>query len=70
MLIGAFISIVFGYLTDKVSRKWLLVATVLIGEIPCLMTGFKVFTQTIESFTILRILTGIGIGGVYPICYS
>jgi MFS family permease len=70
MLIGAAISIIFGYLTDKVSRKWLLVATVLIGEIPCLMTGFKVFTQTIESFTILRILTGIGIGGVYPICYS
>ncbi len=69
-LIGALISIIFGYLTDKVSRKWLLVATVLIGEIPCLMTGFKVFTQTIESFTILRILTGIGIGGVYPITFS
>ncbi len=70
MLLGAAVSIVFGYLTDRVSRKWLLVATVLIGEIPCLMTGFKVFTQTIESFTILRILTGIGIGGVYPIAYS
>jgi MFS family permease len=69
-LIGAFISILFGYLTDKVSRKWLLVATVLIGEIPCLLTGFKMFTHTIESFTILRILTGIGIGGVYPITFS
>jgi MFS family permease len=69
-LIGALVSIIFGYLTDRVSRKWLLVATVLIGEIPCLMTGFRMFTQTIESFTILRILTGIGIGGVYPITYS
>lgn len=69
-LVGAFVSIFFGYFTDRVSRKTLLVLTVLIGEIPCLLTGFEVFTQTLVSFTVLRILTGIGIGGIYPISFS
>jgi len=69
-LVGAFVSIFFGYFTDKVSRKMLLVATVLVGEIPCLLTGMEFFTPNIESFTLLRILTGIGIGGIYPISFS
>ncbi len=69
-LLGALTSIIFGYLTDKISRKTLLILTVLIGEIPCLMTGIPYFTQTIYSFTTLRILTGIGIGGIYPITFS
>lgn len=69
-LVGALISIFFGFFTDKISRKNLLIFTVLIGEIPCLLTGIEFFTQTIESFAVLRILTGIGIGGVYPISFS
>jgi MFS family permease len=69
-LMGAFCSLAFGYMADKVSRKRLILAAVLIGEIPCLLTGFEVFTRTITSFTILRILTGIGIGGIYPISFS
>ncbi len=69
-LVGALISIFFGYFTDKTSRKNLLIATVLVGEIPCLLTGFRFFTPDIESFTILRILSGIGIGGIYPISFS
>jgi len=69
-LIGAVIGIIFGYFTDKVSRKNLLVLTVLVGEIPCFLTGFKIFTPTIEAFTVLRILTGIGIGGIFPITFS
>ncbi len=69
-LIGAFISILFGFFTDRINRKNLLIATVMVGEIPCLLTGFPAFTQSIESFTVLRILTGIGIGGIYPISFS
>lgn len=69
-LIGALVSIFFGYFTDKVSRKRLLIATVFIGEIPCLLTGIPYFTSTVESFTLLRILTGVGIGGIYPISFS
>jgi MFS family permease len=69
-LLGALISIFFGYFTDRISRKRLLVITVFVGEIPCLLTGIPAFTQTIGAFTALRILTGIGIGGIYPISFS
>ena len=69
-LVGAFVSIFFGYFTDKISRKNLLILTVIIGEIPCFLTGFPQFTQTVGSFVTLRILTGIGIGGIYPITFS
>jgi MFS family permease len=70
VLVGAVISIVFGYLTDKLSRKRLLVATVLIGEIPCLLTGIHWFTPTLGAFLVMRVLTGIGIGGIYPLTFS
>lgn len=69
-LIGAIISILFGYFTDKVSRKKLLVLTVLIGEIPCFLTGIAPLTLTFQGFLILRILTGIGVGGIYPLTFS
>lgn len=69
-LVGAFISIIFGYFTDLISRKKLLLLTVILGEIPCLLTGIPAFTQTLGAFTTLRILTGIGIGGIYPISFS
>lgn len=69
-LVGAFISIVFGYFTDLISRKKLLIITVFVGEIPCLLTGVPFFTPTLASFTLLRVLTGIGIGGIYPISFS
>ncbi len=69
-LVGAFVSIVFGYLTDKISRKLLLVGVILLGEVPCIMTGIPFFTQDIGSFTTLRILTGLGLGGIFPLSYS
>jgi predicted MFS family arabinose efflux permease len=70
ILIGAIVSIVFGYFTDKTSRKGLLVLLILIGEIPCILTGIPFFTQNIEWFAVLRILSGIGLGGIYPITFS
>ena len=69
-VVGAVTSIVFGFYTDKFSRKKLLIAAVLVGEIPCLLTGFKFFTMDLNSFILLRVLTGIGIGGIYPISFS
>ncbi|TFH39844.1 MAG: MFS transporter, partial [Chrysiogenales bacterium] len=69
-VVGAVTSIIFGFYTDKFSRKKLLIAAVLVGEIPCLLTGFKFFTMDINSFILLRVLTGIGIGGIYPISFS
>ena len=69
-LLGAALSIIFGYLSDKSSRKNLLIAVVLIGEIPCFLTGVKPFTVNFQGFVILRILTGIGVGGIYPLLFS
>jgi len=70
VLVGVGIGVVFGYLTDRYSRKKLLLITVLVGEIPCLLSGLECCTRSIEAFTLLRVLTGIGVGGVYPITLS
>ncbi|MFZ5353879.1 MAG: MFS transporter [Bacillota bacterium] len=69
-ILGAVVSIVFGYYTDNFSRKKLLAFVVLVGEIPCFLTGFRYFTGTYEQLMLLRILTGIGIGGIFPITFS
>ncbi|MEM9489236.1 MAG: MFS transporter, partial [Myxococcota bacterium] len=66
-LLGGVITLFIGYFTDRVSRKWLLGAVVLIGEIPCLLTGFA---QNYEQLFWLRAATGIGIGGAMPLVYS
>ena len=66
-LIGGFVTLFFGYFTDILSRKKLLIISILIGEIPCFLTGF---VQTYEQFFWLRALTGIGIGAIIPITYS
>ena len=70
VLAGAAVGIVIGFWSDRVPRKKLLVAIVLVGEIPCLLTGFEFFTQSLEAFIALRVLTGIGMGGITPITYS
>ena len=70
MLFGAFIGLFFGYINDSYSRKKLLLLTVLLGEIPCLLTGIYFFTDSFTGFVIMRTLTGIGVGGVYPITFS
>lgn len=69
-LLGAIVTLVWGYYTDKVSRKKLLVATILLGEIPCFLTGIPYFTRTYNQLLTLRILTGIGVGGIVPLTFS
>ncbi|RLD15076.1 MAG: MFS transporter [Caldiserica bacterium] len=66
-LVAAIVTLLWGYLTDKFSRKWLLISAVLLGEIPCFLTGFA---HSYTELLILRILTGIGIGGTVPIAFS
>ncbi len=70
VLVGAIISLYFGYMTDRFSRKKLLVLTVLIGEIPCLLTGVHAVTSSFYGFLAMRVLTGIGIGGLFPLTFS
>ncbi|HOJ92723.1 MAG TPA: MFS transporter [Dictyoglomaceae bacterium] len=66
-IFGACISLFWGYFGDKVNRKTLFVLGVLVGEIPCFLTAFA---RTWTQFFILRVLTGIGIGVVFPLAFS
>ena len=66
-LLGGTVSLFIGYFTDLISRKKLFLIIVIIGEIPCLLSGFA--SSYIEFF-IYRALTGIGIGGIIPLTYS
>jgi len=64
---GGLITLGIGYLTDLISRKTLFIITIVLGEIPCLLTGFA---QSYEQLFWLRALTGIAIGGALPLTYS
>lgn len=66
-LLGGTVSLFIGYFTDIISRKKLFTLIVLIGEIPCFLSGFA---DTYMQFFVLRALTGIGIGGIIPLTYS
>ncbi len=39
-LAGALMSMGFGWFTDRISRKMLLIIVVAVGKIPCFLTGF------------------------------
>ncbi len=66
-IVGAIISLIWGYLSDRYNRKKLLIASILVGEIPCLMTALS---ANYLQFFFWRILTGVGIGASFPISYS
>lgn len=70
MLLGSVIGLYFGYASDRYSRKKLLICAVLLGEIPCLLTGIQYFSDSFSGFVVMRLLTGLGIGGIYPITFS
>jgi MFS transporter, AAHS family, 4-hydroxybenzoate transporter len=60
LLIGSF---VFGPLSDRLGRKKLLLATTFLFGIMSIAAGFS---ETITQLTILRFLTGLGLGGALP----
>ncbi|KAL4426059.1 hypothetical protein ABPG77_007855 [Micractinium sp. CCAP 211/92] len=66
-IVGAPAALLFGWLSDRVNRKRLLFAAVLLGEAPCMLTIFV--TNYWQLFT-LRLLTGIALGGALPIVFS
>ncbi len=66
-LLGGGVALLVGYLTDKFPRKILLFVTIIVGEVPCFMTGL---VRTEGEFIFMRALTGIGIGAVLPLTYS
>ena len=66
-IVASIVTLLWGYLSDKYSRRILLIITTLLGEIPCFLTGFA---ESYHQMFFLRVLTGIGIGGSVPIAFS
>ncbi len=66
-VVGAVVSLLWGYFADKASRKKLFVFSVALGEIPCALTALS---PSWEVFFALRILTGIGVGAAFPLVFS
>ncbi|MCX7679851.1 MAG: MFS transporter [Spirochaetes bacterium] len=66
-IVGAAVSLIWGYFTDKVDRKKLFAYSICAAEIPCALTYFA---PNFTVFFILRILTGIGVGAAFPIVFS
>jgi len=66
-MLGGAVALAVGVLTDRLPRKPLFVAILVVGEIPCFLTGFA---ETYEQLYWLRALTGIGIGGALPLAFS
>lgn len=66
-LLGGTVTLLVGWLTDRLPRRRLFVGVLLLGEIPCLLTGF---VQTYEQLFWCRALTGIGLGGALPLAFS
>jgi predicted MFS family arabinose efflux permease len=66
-ILGAVISLIWGYLSDKYNRKLLLIFSIFIGEIPCFMSAFS---KSYSELFFWRTLTGIGVGASFPIVFS
>ncbi|MGE8721379.1 MFS transporter [Leptospira terpstrae] len=66
-ILGGVVSLSMGYLSQTFSRKNLLLATVLLGEIPCFLTAY---VETYDQFLVLRTLCGFGLGGIFPLLFS
>ncbi|HRR08411.1 MAG TPA: MFS transporter [Rhodothermales bacterium] len=66
-MLGGVVTLFIGHWTDRIARKPLFLAVVLIGTIPCFLTGFA---QNYTHLYWLRAFTGIGIGGALPLVYS
>ena len=62
-ILGAVVSLLVGFLSDKWNRKMLFVYSVLLSEIPCLLTAFS---ANYQQFFVFRILTGFGVGRFIP----
>lgn len=72
-MLGGLVTLIVGVLTDRadgssrLSRKRLLVGVAFLGQLACLGSGFA---RTYEQLFVLRALTGIGMGGSFPLVAS
>lgn len=66
-MLGGVVSLGVGWLTDRVNRRNLYALTLIIGALPCFLTGYA---RTYDELLLCRALTGIGIGGAIPLLYS
>jgi len=72
-MLGGVVTLGIGYLTDRadltrvVSRKLLLCLVALGGQLACLASGL---VHSYEQLYWARALTGLGIGGSFPLIYS
>ena len=63
----AVFTLIFGYYSDKVSRKLLLYVGGLFGSIFILLTGFA---YSLITLIIFRMFAGIGLGAALPVAFS
>lgn len=72
-MLGGIVTLVVGYLTDRADlgrtlpRTYLLFAVAFMGQAACLASGL---VKTYDQLYWARALTGIGIGGSFPLMYS
>jgi MFS family permease len=72
-MLGGVVTLVIGYLADRadlshrISRKWLLLAVAVLGQLACLGSALS---HGYRQLYWARALTGIGIGGTFPLVYS
>ncbi len=66
-IVAALATLIWAYLVDKYSRKRLILIGVILGEIPCFLTGFV--NDYVQLF-VIRVLTGFGIGVILPAASS
>ena len=71
--VGGVVSMIVGYLADRLNRKLTFAVAVCIGEFSCFLT-YWVPTGTLDDFWyglwLTRAITGISIGGAVPIQFS
>ena len=65
--VGAPAAMIVGWYADRTSRRNLLFAVAIIGQAPSLLT---IFVTQFWQFFLIRILTGISVGGCFPLLYS
>jgi MFS family permease len=64
---AAICTVIFGFLNDRVNRKWLLFGGAIYYSVTSILTGYASSYGLLMFF---KILTGIGIGVVLPVSYS
>ncbi|KAL6755542.1 major facilitator superfamily domain-containing protein [Haematococcus lacustris] len=65
--VGAPSAMLVGWLSDKTNRRNLLFVVVMLGSMPCLCTFW---VTNYEQLLALRTLTGISVGGCFPLIFS